>query len=69
MPEGTYAAKPVCFRCLWHLVRRGPGFDVAGAARFGITTVWLNRAGAPIDRLPHGLAPIVPDVSRPRDFL
>lgn len=40
------------------------GWDVAGAARFGFSTVWVNRAGAPIDRLPHGPARIIADLSQ-----
>jgi 2-haloacid dehalogenase len=28
------------------------GWDVAGAAGFGFRTVWVNRAGEPVDRLP-----------------
>ncbi len=28
------------------------GWDVAGAAKFGFQTVWVNRAGEPVDRLP-----------------
>ena len=39
------------------------GWDVAGAARFGFTTAWVNRTGQPIDRLPHGPAHILPDLS------
>ncbi|MCF8486807.1 MAG: haloacid dehalogenase type II [Rhodobacteraceae bacterium] len=39
------------------------GWDVAGAARFGFTTAWVNRSGAPIDRLPHGPAHILPDLT------
>lgn len=30
------------------------GWDVAGAACFGFRTLWVNREGAPRDRLPHG---------------
>lgn len=30
------------------------GWDIAGAARFGFHTAWINRAGLPVDRLPHG---------------
>lgn len=30
------------------------GWDVAGAATFGFNAVWVNRAGAPPERLPHG---------------
>jgi 2-haloacid dehalogenase len=32
------------------------GWDVAGAAAFGFETVWINRTGAPRERLPHGPA-------------
>lgn len=40
------------------------GWDVAGAARFGFTAVWVNRAGLPMDRLPHGPAHVVRDLSQ-----
>lgn len=30
------------------------GWDVAGAASFGFDVAWLNREGAPIERLPYG---------------
>jgi 2-haloacid dehalogenase len=39
------------------------GWDVAGAAAFGLTPVWVNRAGAPVERLPHGPAAILPDLT------
>jgi 2-haloacid dehalogenase len=39
------------------------GWDIAGAARFGFRTLWVNRAGAPRDRLPHGPAHEAPDLS------
>jgi 2-haloacid dehalogenase len=29
------------------------GWDAAGAAGYGFTSVWINRGGQPIDRLPH----------------
>ena len=29
------------------------GWDIAGAGWFGFRTAWVNRAGAPVDRLPH----------------
>lgn len=44
-------------------------WDVAGAARFGFTTVWINRTGAPFDRLPHGPAHILPDLSQLPEFV
>ena len=28
------------------------GWDAAGAAHYGFRTVWVNRAGEPVDRLP-----------------
>ena len=40
------------------------GWDVAGASRFGFATVWVNRAGLPMDRLPHGPNHIIPDLTR-----
>lgn len=40
------------------------GWDVAGAARFGFTTAWVNRAGAPMDRLPHGPSRIIGDLTQ-----
>lgn len=39
------------------------GWDVAGAARFGFASVWVNRVGAPLDRLPHAPSRIIPDLS------
>ncbi|MFN3844697.1 MAG: haloacid dehalogenase type II [Paracoccaceae bacterium] len=44
------------------------GWDIAGAARFGFTTSWINRSGAPIDRLSHLPAHILPDLSPLPDF-
>jgi 2-haloacid dehalogenase len=39
------------------------GWDVAGAARYGFTTVWVNRAGAPVDRLSHQPAHVIADLT------
>jgi 2-haloacid dehalogenase len=39
------------------------GWDVAGAARYGFRTVWVNRAGLPVDRLTHQPAHIIPDLA------
>ena len=37
----------------------GNGWDVAGAAAFGFRSVWINRAGAPLEKLPfHPVAEI-----------
>ena len=46
------------------------GWDAAGAAGFGFTTVWVNRAGEPMDRLPwiphHVLSDLttIPELAR-----
>lgn len=45
------------------------GWDVAGAAAFGFRTLWVNRAGLPVDRLPQRPAHIAPDLTRVTDFL
>ena len=40
------------------------GWDAAGAALFGFRTVWVNRAGLPVDRLPGRPSCILPDLTR-----
>lgn len=39
------------------------GWDVAGAARYGFRTVWVNRMGAPVDRLSDAPAHIIADLA------
>lgn len=39
------------------------GWDAAAAAGYGFTTVWINRAGDPIDRLPATPHHILPDLA------
>ena len=39
------------------------GWDAAGAAAYGFHTVWLNRAGVPVDRLPGQPQHVLPDLS------
>ena len=39
------------------------GWDAAGAAHFGFRTAWINRAGAPQDRLPARPLHEIPDLS------
>jgi 2-haloacid dehalogenase len=39
------------------------GWDAAGAAGFGFRTVWVNRAGLPLDRLPATPQLQLPDLS------
>ena len=38
------------------------GWDAAGAADFGFHTAWINRAGAPIERLPGTPSHVLPDL-------
>lgn len=39
------------------------GWDAAGAAAYGFTTVWVNRAGEPVDRLPGQPTHILTDLT------
>ncbi|MCK0149655.1 haloacid dehalogenase type II [Marivita sp. S6314] len=39
------------------------GWDAAGAAGYGFETAWVNRAGDPVDRLPHQPHHILTDLS------
>jgi 2-haloacid dehalogenase len=39
------------------------GWDIAGAARFGFNTAWINRSGQPMDRLPQGPKHILRDLT------
>jgi 2-haloacid dehalogenase len=39
------------------------GWDIAGAARFGFVTAWVNRSNAAQDRLPQGPAHVIPDLT------
>ena len=39
------------------------GWDVAGATGYGFQTVWVNRAGDPVDRMPHTPNHILNDLS------
>lgn len=39
------------------------GWDVAGAAAYGFTTAWVNRAGAPMDLLPGRPDHVLPDLA------
>ncbi|MEI7771338.1 MAG: haloacid dehalogenase type II [Chloroflexales bacterium] len=45
------------------------GWDIAGAASFGLRTAWLNRAGAPAERL--GIAPeiVAPNLAALADMI
>lgn len=39
------------------------GWDAAGGAGFGFETVWVNRTGAPAERLPWAPAHVLPDLA------
>jgi len=39
------------------------GWDAAAAAGYGFDTVWANRAGEPVDRLPWRPAHILTDLT------
>lgn len=39
------------------------GWDIYGAAAFGFDTAWVNRAGLPVDRLPHRPARVLTDLT------
>ena len=39
------------------------GWDIAGAAGYGFNTAWVNRAGDPVDRLPHRPGTVLPDLT------
>ena len=39
------------------------GWDAAHGAGYGFTTVWVNRAGEPVDRLPWTPAHVLPDLT------
>lgn len=44
------------------------GWDIAGATGYGFETVWVNRAGDPVDRLPHGPTHRLSDLTRLPEF-
>jgi 2-haloacid dehalogenase len=44
-------------------------WDAHGAAQFGFRTVWVNRTGAPDDRLPGTLATVIRDLSDLPDLI
>lgn len=66
----VYAMVPQHFGCSPHevLFVSSNGWDIAGAARAGFVSAWVNRAGLPPDRLPHGPAHILSDLSRIPDL-
>ena len=51
----VYQMVPAHFGCTASevLLVSSNGWDVSGASGFGFKTLWVNRAGEPVDRLPH----------------
>ena len=45
------------------------GWDAAGAAGYGFNTVWVNRAGEPMDRLPWQPTHVLPDLTTIPDLI
>lgn len=45
------------------------GWDAAGAAHYGFHTVWVNRAGEPMDRLPGTPETVLTDLTTIPDLL
>lgn len=39
------------------------GWDIAGAAHFGLWTAWVNRVGDPVDRLAQAPSHVIPDLT------
>jgi 2-haloacid dehalogenase len=66
----VYALVPAHFGCRPDQVLfvSSNGWDAAYAAGFGFTTVWVNRAGLPIDRLPARPQHLLPDLTRIPEF-
>ena len=62
---GVYALATRHFACAPAAIAfvSGNGWDVAGAAAFGFHTIWINRAGAPRERLPSGPATEIADLA------
>ena len=48
---------------IWQLFVPSNGWDIAGAAAYGFATVWINRAGDPVDRMPGQPAAIGRDLT------
>jgi 2-haloacid dehalogenase len=44
-------------------------WDAHGAAQFGFRSVWVNRTGAPDDKLPGTLAAVIRDLSDLPDLI
>jgi 2-haloacid dehalogenase len=69
---GVYKPHPEVYRLAVDHLGVEPGaiafqssnaWDVHGASTFGLRAVWINRAGAPRERLPGGAAAELPDLA------
>lgn len=56
--ESAFGAKPA-----QTLFVSSNGWDIAGAAHFGMFTAWVNRTGDPADRLSQAPAHTIPDLT------
>jgi 2-haloacid dehalogenase len=67
----VYALVTERFSCRPHevLFVSSNGWDAAGAAAFGFTTAWVNRAGLPMDRLPAKPQYVLPDLTTIPDLV
>jgi 2-haloacid dehalogenase len=69
---GTFKPDPRVYAMVEHHLGTPPaevlfvsanGWDAAAAAGYGFPTAWVNRAGAPRERLPHAPGHEVPDLT------
>jgi 2-haloacid dehalogenase len=45
------------------------GWDAAGASGYGFNVLWVNRAGQPVDRMPHKPTRIERDLTNLPHFI
>ena len=64
--DQVYQMVPDRFQCARDevLFVSSNGWDIAGAARFGFVTAWVNRAALPVDRMPGQPAHILSDLTQ-----
>ena len=62
--DRVYQMVPDRFECSKEevLLVSSNGWDIAGGSGFGFQTLWVNRAGDPVDRLPSKPDQIAPDL-------
>ena len=75
---GIYKPSPVVYRQASQALAIAPqalafvsanAWDIAGASSAGLRTVWINRTGAPPERLPYGPAVEVESLAAIADVL